>query len=97
MAKTIILTDRDNGNHFMWNTHANVGPNCPNRADDVQLVQLGYICLGTGTTYPGDDQGLADLAAKINPGDPYTGSPSDPLSLAIRRHQMVHVPTSTAT
>ena len=29
---------------FCWNIGANVGPGCPNRIDNVHLVQLGYAC-----------------------------------------------------
>jgi hypothetical protein len=90
MAKGVILTDRDNQRTFYWNTHANVGPGCPNRTDDVQLVQLGYACLATrGSGLITDDPELVSLARMVVPGSPYSGSPTDALTMAIRRHQLL--------
>jgi hypothetical protein len=90
MAKGLLLTHHDKRTNFYWNTHANVGPGCPNRIDDVQLVQLGYLCLAS-PAFPGlfsDDPAIVAMAAAINPGDPYSGGMTDPLTVMIRSHQV---------
>lgn len=71
---------------FYWNLDANVGPGCPNKTDDVQLVQLGYFCLGNNpkVSLPASER-AAYLA--VTPGAPYTGTPDDPLTVAIKLHQ----------
>lgn len=69
---------------FLWNIEAHVGPYCPNKPGDVQLVQLGYIC-----AKPKAIQVPALKAAidKIVWGAPYNGGANDPLTLAIKAHQ----------
>lgn len=32
---------------LFWNITSDVGPGCPNRTDDVELVRFGYHCMGT--------------------------------------------------
>ncbi len=71
---------------FFWNIDANVGIGSPNRADDVQLVQLGYHCMSVGSD-PHVTPQLRTIFAAVVPGAPYSGSPSDPLSVAILAHQ----------
>ena len=73
-------------NRFYWNTHANVGPCCPNKPEDVQLIQLAYACKASNPRSVLDPATRAIYAAVV-PGATYTGSPNDPLSIAIRTHQ----------
>lgn len=82
MARGLVA---QNG-RFYWNVDAHVGPGCPNKVDDVQLVQFGYWCMGNNSKTPGSPADRALFAAVV-PGAIYTGSPSDPLTLAIKRHQ----------
>ena len=71
---------------FYWNIDAHVGPGRANRTDDVQLVQLGYFCMAQGLKAPLAPEEREAYGAVV-PGAPYTGSPSDPLSNAIRVHE----------
>lgn len=74
-------------NHrFCWNVEGHVGPGCPNRPEDVQLVQFGYWCTARNPKAGNSPSEQAAYDAVI-PGAPYTGSPADPLSIAIREHQ----------
>lgn len=73
-------------NRFYWNTHANVGPGCPNKIEDVQLVQLAYACKAANPVSKIDPATRA-IYAKVVPGSHYTGNPNDPLSIAIKTHQ----------
>ena len=88
MAHALAYRDQDRG--FFWNTDGEVGPRCANRLEDVQLVQLGYAC---GAFKPLQRSLLtaADIEVfkKVIPGAPYSGSASDPLSLAIAAHQVL--------
>lgn len=75
MVKPVIL--HSGNGHFLWNLSNDVGPNCANNQDDVELVRFGIFCLGTNPTFQGDinikarcamvpllggfDQNLADL------------------------------------
>lgn len=79
-----MLTD----GHFTWNVESHVGPGCPNKSDDVQLVQFGYYCVAHLPSPPPNCT-PADMAIfkAVVPGAPYSGSPSDPLTLAIKTHQ----------
>lgn len=61
-----------------------VGPGCPNIADDVQLVQLGYHAMAiNAATKPA----MKPFAAAVALGAAYSGAPNDPLTIAIREHQ----------
>jgi hypothetical protein len=89
MASGILLTA---DKRFFWNVDAHVGPGCPNKAEDVQLVQFGYFCMGKSP------QGLAAggytpqeqaVIKSIAPGETYSGSPTDKLSLAIKAQQRI--------
>ena len=84
MARALIHQDT----RLYWNVEAHVGPGCPNKVDDVQLVQFGYWCMGNNPKTP---IGAADRAlfAAIVPGAAYSGSASDALTLAIKRHQQL--------
>ncbi len=42
MAKGLVAQD----GRFYWTVDAHAGPGCPNKADDVQLVQFGCWCMG---------------------------------------------------
>jgi hypothetical protein len=73
---------------FYWNLSANVGLGCPNRIDDVQLVQLGYaLALETSWDNVVFDAEMRSICKKIIPGQPYSGVANDPLTLAIVAHQ----------
>ena len=85
MATGIIL-QRSNGEGFRWNVSYHVGPGCPNAAEDVQLVQLGFWCLGRSTAVelkPAVRQAYRNVVV----GKSYSGAPSDVLSIAIRTYQ----------
>jgi hypothetical protein len=70
---------------FFWNLSANVGVASPNKQDDVQLVQLGYVCAALDSqTY--DAATRASFAAVV-PGEAYSGQEADPLTQAIRAHE----------
>lgn len=76
----------DNGTRKMYymNVDANVGERSPNKPDDVQLVQFAFTAMAASTKFSPADRAIFGA---VVPGAPYTGSPGDPLSLAIRRHQ----------
>ncbi len=63
-----------------------MGPGCPNKTEDVQLVQLGYACKAVTTR---SDATPAEKAfyAKVVPGAVYAGKADDPLTVAIQVHQ----------
>ena len=71
---------------FYWNLDANVGPGCPNKTEDVQLVQLGYFCMSNNPKVSVPPEERAAYAA-VTPGAPYTAAPDDPLTIAIKLHQ----------
>jgi len=81
MAHGMILS-----NKFYWNIDANVGPGCPNKIEDVQLVQLGYLAMGQNPMLALPPEEKAAYLAVV-PGATYNGAFSDPLSNAIRVHQ----------
>ncbi len=73
-----------------WNVDAHVGPGCPNKLEDVQLVQYGYYCMSRSYSLPpGLTPAEQAVIAAVVPGAPYSGSPTDPLTLAIKAHQRV--------
>ena len=74
------------GGKFFWNLSGNVGTASPNRPDDVQLVQLGYVCAAGGPKFAA---ALRVVFGAVVPGAPYTGQEADPLTLAIRGHQTI--------
>ncbi|MCC6536117.1 MAG: hypothetical protein IT162_01105 [Bryobacterales bacterium] len=74
---------------YCWNVDSNVGPGQPNKPEDVQLVQFAYACLAVNNKNPVKDAKLRAAASAVVPGAAYSGSPSDPLSVAIREHQRV--------
>ena len=82
MANGIFIAP---GSSFCWNVDANVGIDCPNKTEDVQLVQLGYASAAANPLYPHPE--LKPLYAKVVPGAIYTGRPDDPLSIAIKAQQ----------
>jgi hypothetical protein len=87
MVSPLLLTG-PKGPRFFFNIDGNVGPKSPNRTTDVQLVQLGYLAM---LQNPANQSVLTTAErqayANISPGAKYSGSPSDPLSLAIRAHE----------
>lgn len=72
---------------FFWNIDSHVGPGCPNKADDVQLVQYGYYCMARNPA--GASLTPAEKAAylAVVPGAGYSGAWNDPLTVAIKTHQ----------
>ena len=68
MAQGMIIS-----NKFYWNLDANVGPGCPNKTEDVQLVQLGYLCMGNNPKFPVSPEEKAAYSA-VTPGACAAGS-----------------------
>ncbi len=68
---------------YFWNVDAHVGPGCPNKMDDVNLVQMGIIVTNKHVTDPTDKAILS--AVKL--GAPYSGGATDPLTVAIKHIQ----------
>ena len=81
MAIGIMIADR-----FYWNLDYRVGPGGANKIDDVQLVQLAYVCLSDSKS-PDVPADLKALASKIDPRDSYSGRPDENLTTLIRLHQ----------
>lgn len=71
---------------FWWTVHAHVGPGCPNKIEDVQLVQLGYFCKASSQK-DGSNPAQKAIYAKVVPGAVYSGKLDDPLTIAIKTHQ----------
>lgn len=71
-------------NYFFWNIEANVGPGCANNIEDVHLVQLAYASMAQNPVINAAER---MVYKNVIPGAPYTGLPSDPLSIAIKTHQ----------
>jgi hypothetical protein len=71
---------------FFWNVDGKVGPASPNKIEDVQLVQLGYLCasVGQNTGIPAE---LKAVFGRVVPGAGYSGKSDDPLTVAIKAHQ----------
>jgi hypothetical protein len=82
VAKGIVC----NNLRFYWTVDLHVGPGCPNKVDDVHLVQFCYSCMAANPNTPITPADRAIFAAVV-PGAPYTGSAVDPLTVAIRHHQ----------
>lgn len=83
MVQPIIAT-LSSGRVYFMNLDGNVGLNSPNLIDDVQLVQFGFLAMAANTSFNPADRAVY---AAVTPGAAYTGSPTDPLTLAIKRHQ----------
>ena len=83
MVTPVVVGSGEN-RRFFWNVSANVGAKSPNKPDDVQLVQLGYLCSALDTFY---DAALRAIFALVVPGAPYSGQENDPLTRAIRGHE----------
>ncbi|MBI5256908.1 MAG: hypothetical protein HY855_10445 [Burkholderiales bacterium] len=85
MVSPVIATI---GGHkvFYLNVDANVGVGSPNKPDDVQLVQFGYLAAAANNTFSAADRAIF---AAVVPGAPYSGAPNDPLTIAIKRHQAI--------
>jgi hypothetical protein len=83
MVQPVIATLASGRIYFM-NLDGNVGLNSPNLIDDVQLVQFGFLAMAANNTFSPADRAVF---AAVVPGAPYSGSPTDPLTLAIKRHQ----------
>jgi len=72
-------------NHkFFWNIEAHVGPGCPNKTEDVHLVQLGYA---SGVLNAAVSYAESLIFRTVTPGAAYKGDANDPLTLAIKIHQ----------
>lgn len=83
MVQPVIAT-LSGGRVYFMNLDGNVGLNSPNLIDDVQLVQFGFLAMAANTSFNPADRAVY---AGVTPGAAYTGSPTDPLTLAIKRHQ----------
>jgi hypothetical protein len=87
MVKPVVL--RKNGvPSIIWNIEANVGLNSPNRQDDVELVQLGYVAMLSNPKTSNTPE-EREAYGRIRPGSPCTGRADDPLVTAIKVHQRV--------
>ncbi|MBZ2186306.1 MAG: hypothetical protein K7J46_16465 [Bryobacter sp.] len=89
MASGILLNDKGR-RQFFWSVDAHVGPGCPNRDEDVQLIQFGYFCMaknpgGLNIFTPAEGA----IIESVVPGAKYSGQPADPLTFAIRAHQRI--------
>lgn len=83
MVSPVIAKIQGQSRYFM-NVDGNVGVNSANKSDDVQLVQFGFLAMSANNTFSPEDRAIF---AKVVPGASYTGSPTDPLTIAIKRHQ----------
>ncbi|MCL4793138.1 MAG: hypothetical protein KJZ84_01180 [Bryobacteraceae bacterium] len=83
MAKGILLGPNK---AYYWNIDAHVGTGCPNKPEDVELVQFGYYCMGQSKTAP-LSPAMRKACQAVKPGSAYSGAPGDPLTIAIRAHQ----------
>ncbi len=81
---TPVVVGSGDQRRFFWNVSANVGLASPNKVDDVQLVQLGYLCASYDTAY---DAALRAIFAAVVPGAAYSGQENDLLTRAIRAHE----------
>ena len=70
--------------YFFWNIDANVGPGCPNKIEDVHLVQLAYASAAMNPALAPAERAVY---AQVVVGAPYMGGANDPLTIAIRTHQ----------
>lgn len=75
---------RANGDVFLWNIEFSVGIASPNKKEDVELVQLGYFAASKNPLFL---PALRPVFEAVVPGAIYTGSPNDPLTLAILAQQ----------
>ena len=84
----VVSNSRFASRMFYFNLDAAVGPGCPNKPDDVQLVQMGYVAMlrnpAAASVMTPD---MKEAFGKIVPGAPYTGGRDEWLSKAIRAHQ----------
>ncbi len=80
-----ITLNTTQGPMFYYNLDGNVGPKSPNKADDVQFVQMAYFVMAQDRSFP---QAEREIFAKVVPGSSYSGSPTDPLTLAINAHEV---------
>lgn len=92
MVSPIILSGSQ-GPRFFFNLDANVGPDSPNRPDDVQLVQMGFQAMARNPLFrpkdPKDEQILRRALGDpdITPGRHYGGGRNEVLSLVINLYQ----------
>jgi hypothetical protein len=87
MVKPLILNGQFGPKVFI-NLSANVGPQSPNKPDDVQFVQLGYLSMSQSPLLRGRlSQAEREAFGKIKPGAFYSGASDDPLTVAIRAHE----------
>jgi len=83
MVQPVIAT-LSTGRVYFMNLDSNVGISSPNLTEDVQLVQFGFLAMSANASFPPADRAIY---AAVVPGAGYNGSPTDPLTLAIKRHQ----------
>jgi hypothetical protein len=71
---------------FGLNLDGNVGKGQSNKLEDVQLVQFGFYCLSkdSGASKTPEQQAIY---ASVKLGSAFSGTPTDPLCIAIATHQ----------
>jgi hypothetical protein len=86
MVKAVVI-----GGRFALNLSHPVGPQCPNQADDVQLVKFGYFCKGSNPAGFAKDPSAQPIWLKVAENNGlsahYTGGVNEPLTTAIWYHQ----------
>lgn len=85
MVHALVITDPPRKVIF-WNIEGNVGAYSPNRQDDVDLVQMGYVALAKSPLAK-ISEATRQLAKQIVPGARCDGTPNDPLVKVIKSHQ----------
>ena len=86
MVKPFLVPRGDGSSRLSWNLDANVGLFSPNRQDDVELVQLGYVAMSANPA-SGIDPGLRTMISQIVVGERCTGRQDDKLVKIIFAHQ----------
>ena len=64
----VIAVAEVKGKFFRWNLSANVGPQQPNKLDDVELVRFGYFCMRENKQFPAKPEVRAALQEMRNSG-----------------------------
>jgi hypothetical protein len=86
MVKPFLVPRGDGSPRLSWNLDANVGLFSPNRQDDVELVQLGYIAMSANPA-ANLDFDLKTMISQIVVGERCTGRQDDKLVKIIFAHQ----------
>lgn len=86
MVKPFLVPRGDGRPRLSWNLDANVGLNSPNRQDDVELVQLGYLAMAANPA-SGIAPELRTMIRQIVVGERCSGRQDDKLVKIIFFHQ----------